>query len=419
MTNQRTEIYAGITTFLTMSYIIVVNPAILSTAGTGMSFSGVLTATVLVSFLSTLFMGVFAKLPFALAPGMGINTFFTFTLILGEKIPWPAALGLVFWSGVFFILVSITPLRQKIVHAIPLHLRLGMSCGIGLFLTFIGLKNASIITSSPATFVTNAPVSFAMCMAIIGLFVTVFFMRKKNPASFLIGILVVTVFSIVAGEVSLPTTLFSMPDFESTFFKLDIWGGLKWAYIPSIMTLIITDLFDSVSSFIGVSTSANLLDEKGEPKNLKQALFVDALATFMSSLFGTSAATTFIESSAGTEVGGRTGMTSVVTSLCFLPFLFLAPLLGVIPAYATAPVLIIVGALMFRNVAKLDFERLEEVVPLFLTVVLIPLTFSISQGILWGFFAHVVLFVLSGRSKEIEPIMYTLGAGGIGFIFFS
>tara|TARA_R110000868_G_scaffold242548_1_gene498075 strand:+ start:43900 stop:45159 length:1260 start_codon:yes stop_codon:yes gene_type:complete len=419
MTNQRTEIYAGITTFLTMSYIIVVNPAILSTAGTGMSFSGVLTATVLVSFLSTMLMGVFAKLPFALAPGMGINTFFTFTLILGENIPWPAALGLVFWSGVFFIIVSVTSLRQKIVHAIPSHLRIGMSCGIGLFLTFIGLKNASIIASSNATFVTNAPVSWAMCLAIVGLFVTVYFMRKRNPASFLIGIMTVTLISIAFQRVSLPQTLFSMPDFESTFFKLDIWAGLKWAYIPSILTLIITDLFDSVSSFIGVSTSANLLDEKGEPKNLKQALFVDAIATFLSSLFGTSAATTFIESSAGTEVGGRTGLTSIVTSLCFLPFLFLAPLLGVIPAYATAPVLIIVGALMFRNVAKLEFDKLEEVIPLFLTVVLIPLTFSISQGILWGFFSHVVLFLLAGRAKEIKPIMYALGVGGIGFIFFS
>lgn len=415
----RTEVIAGITTFLTMSYIIVVNPAILSTEGTGMSFSGVLTATVLISFLSTLFMGLYAKLPFALAPGMGINTFFTFTLILGEQIPWQQALGLVFWSGVFFILISVTSLRVKIVNAIPRHLRLAMSCGIGLFLTFIGLKNATIITASPATFVTNAPVSWGLCMAIVGLFITIFFMRRKNPASFLIGIFSVTIVSLFFKEVSLPSNIFSMPDFESTFFKLDIMGGLKWAFIPSIITLIITDLFDSVSSFIGVSTAANLLDEKGEPRNLKQALFVDAVATFCSSLFGTSAATTFIESSAGTEIGGRTGLTAIITSLCFLPFLFLAPILSIIPQYATAPVLIIVGALMFRNVSQLNFDKLEEVIPLFLTIVLIPLTFSISQGILWGFFCHVVLFLLCGRKREIAPIMYFLGFGGLAFIIFS
>lgn len=418
-THLSTEVIAGFTTFLTMSYIIVVNPAILASDGTGMSFSGVLTATVLISFLSTLLMGLFAKLPFALAPGMGINTFFTFTIILGHKIPWQEALGLVFWSGVFFLIISLTSLRQKIVQAIPKHLRLGMSCGIGLFLTFIGLKNASIIQSSPATFVTHAPLSWELGLSVIGLFICLFFLRKKNPASFLIGIVSVTLISLLANKVALPSSLFSMPDFSTTFFKLDIWSALKVSSIPIILTLIITDLFDSVSSFIGVSTSANLLDENNEPKNLKQALFVDAIATFFSSLFGTSAATTFIESSAGVEAGGRTGMTAVVTSLCFLPFLFLSPLLSIIPIYATAPILIIVGSLMFKNITQLNFNKIEDTLPVFLTIVLIPLTFSISQGIMWGFFSHVLLYGLSGRIKELKPLMIVLGLGGFLFIAYS
>tara|TARA_R110002049_G_scaffold45185_2_gene132025 strand:- start:1195 stop:2460 length:1266 start_codon:yes stop_codon:yes gene_type:complete len=415
----KTEIIAGITTFLTMSYIIVVNPAILSTEGTGMSFSGVLTATVLISFLSTLLMGVFAKLPFALAPGMGINTFFTFTLILGEKIPWPEALGLVFWSGVFFLIISLTNLRQKIVEAIPKHLRLAMSCGIGLFLTFIGLKNAFIITSSPATFVTSAPFSWPLVFSILGLLLTVYFMRRKNPASFLIGIVFISALALIFGQSALPTHYFSLPDFDSTFFKLDIIKAINISYIPIIVTLIITDLFDSVSSFIGVSTSANLLDEKGEPKNLKQALFVDALATFFSSLFGTSAATTFIESSAGTEAGGRTGLTAIVASFCFLPFLFLSPLLSSIPIFATAPILIIVGSLMFKNISKINFQEIELAVPAFLTIVLIPLTFSISQGIMWGFFTHVALFLLFKRARELSPIMFLLGVGAVFYILFN
>ncbi len=418
--NERsTEIIAGVTTFLTMSYIIVVNPAILSTEGTGMSFSGVLTATVLISFLSTFLMGVFANLPFALAPGMGINTFFTFTLILGEKIPWPEALGLVFWSGVFFLIISLTSLRQKIVEAIPSHLRIAMSCGIGLFLTFIGLKNAFIITSSPATFVTHAPFTWPLALAVLGLLLTVFFMRRKNPASFLIGIVFVSILSLVFGLSSLPAHYFSMPDFNSTFFKLDIMKAINISYIPIIVTLIVTDLFDSVSSFIGVSTSANLLDKNGEPKNLKQALFIDAIATFFSSLFGTSAATTFIESSSGTEAGGRTGLTAIVASFCFLPFLFLSPVLSSIPIYATAPVLIIVGSLMFKNISKINFQEIEIAIPAFLTIILIPLTFSISQGIMWGFFTHVVLFLVFKRHKDLSPIMLVLGFGAIFYILYN
>lgn len=400
-----------------MSYIVVVNPSILSSDGTGMPFAGVLTATVLVSFIATILMGLIAKLPFALAPGMGLNAFFTYTLILGEQIPWQTALGMVFWSGAFFTVISITPLREMIVKAIPHHLRLAMACGIGLFLTVIGLKNALLIEASPATLVTSASMSAELGFALIGLFVMIYFLRKKNPASFLIGILLVFILAVSFGKAALPDAYFSMPDFRSVFFELDLWGGLKWAYIPSVFTLVITDLFDSVSTFIGVSESSGMLDKNGEPKNMKKALFVDALATMFSGVFGTSPVTTYIESSAGCEVGGRGGITAVSCALCFLPCLFLSPLIAAVPSYATAPVLLLVGAMMFRSVAKIDFSKWEKSVPAFLTMILIPMTFSITQGLLWGFLSHVVLFLMSGRSKELSPMMYLLAIISVMLIF--
>lgn len=418
MIDIRTEVFAGVTTFVTMSYIIVVNPSILSTPGTGMNFSGVMTATILVSFLSTLLMGAFAKLPFALAPGMGLNAFFTFSLILGEKIPWPQALGLVFWSGIFFLIISITPMREMIAQSIPKHLRLALSCGIGLFLTFIGLKNAMMIEANPVTFVTHAKLSGELGLSLIGLLIMVFLLKRKNPAGFLIGIISVTLLGLLFGKVSLPAQIFAKPDFSSHFFKMDLVGSLHMAYIPAILTLIATDLFDSLSTFIGVAHAADMLDEKGGPKNIKSALLVDAIATTCSGLFGTSAATTYIESSAGAEVGGRTGLTSIVTALCFLPFLFLGPLASMIPAYATAPVLILVGAMMFKNVQQLDFSGPAKSVPTFLIIVLIPLTFSITQGILWGLVTHVVLHLILGKHGELGPISVVLGllSGALLFI---
>lgn len=404
----KTEVLAGVTSFLTMSYIIAVNPAILSNPATGMSFSGVLTATVLVSFFSTLLMGIVANLPFALAPGMGLNAFFTFTLIIGDQIPWQQALGLVFWSGVFFVLISVSPIRELIVKAIPNQLRLALSCGIGGFLIFIGLKNSHFIISNPATYISHAPVSTEMFLCFGGLILMFYLMRKKNPASFLIGISVITIISILFGKIPFPETLVSSPDFHSHIFKVDIWGSLKWAFVPSIITLIVTDLFDSLSTFVGVSEAANLLDKKGEPKNIKKALLVDAIATLSSSLFGTSAATTYIESSAGTEVGGRTGLTAIVTALCFLPFLFLAPLVSIIPSYATAPVLIIVGALMFRNIQKIHFKELEIAIPAIIVIFFIPLCFSITQGVLWGFLSYFLTHLLSGNIKQLHPLFIGL-----------
>jgi AGZA family xanthine/uracil permease-like MFS transporter len=382
----RTEAIAGITTFFTMAYIVVVNPTILSTPGTGMAFSGVLTATVLVCFVMTLLMGLYAKLPFAVAPGMGINAFFTFTIILTQKVWWQTALGIIFWAGVLFLL------------------------------TFIGLKNAGMIASDPVTFVKLGTLGTQTLLAILGLIVTVILLIRRSALAYLAGIFVVTVVAWAAGQVKAPPSVFSAPDFHTVFLKLDILGALKLALLPAIIGILFTDLFDSISTFIGVAHAANLLDEEGNPRNLRQGLIVDSIATFGAGLAGTSSGTAYIESIAGINSGGRTGMTSVFTALCFLPCFFLAPLAGMVPVYATAPVLVLVGASMFKSVNHIDFGKIEEGLPAFLTIILIPLTFSITQGILWGFISHAGLYLVVGRRKEIHPVMFGLALVAIGLL---
>ena len=414
--NLRTEAIAGITTFFTMAYIVVVNPSILSTPGTGMTFSGVLTATVLICFVMTLLMGVYAKLPFAVAPGMGINAYFTFTVILTQKVWWQTALGIIFWAGVLFLLISITPVRETIAKAIPPELRIATAAGIGIFLTFIGLKNAGMIASDPVTFVKLGTLDRHTLLTILGLVVTVVLLIRRSALAFLSGILVVTTIAWATGQVKAPEQIFSAPDFKTVFLKLDIFGALKLSLLPAIIGILFTDLFDSISTFIGVAHAADLLDEHGNPRNLRQGLIVDSLATLGAGVAGTSSGTAYIESIAGINSGGRTGLTSVFTALCFLPCFFLAPLAGMVPAYATAPVLVLVGASMFKSVGQINFTRIEEGLPAFLTIILIPLTFSITQGILWGFISHVGLYLVTGRSRDVHPVMYVLAAVAIGLL---
>src|SRR5215213_3832492 len=316
----RTEAIAGITTFF-------------STPGTGMAFSGVLTATVLVCFVMTLLMGLYAKLPFAVAPGMGINAFFTFTIILTQKVWWQTALGIVFWAGVLFLVISVTPIRETIAKAIPSELRIGTAAGIGVFLTFIGLKNAGFITSDPVTFVKLGTLTSQTLLGILGLIVTLILLIRRSALAYLAGIFVVTVVAWAVGQVKTPETVFSAPDFQTVFLKLDILGALKLSLLPAIIGILFTDLFDSISTFIGVAHAANLLDEEGHPRHLRQGLIVDSIATFGAGLAGTSSGTAYIESIAGINSGGRTGLTSVFTALCFLPCFFLAPLAGMVPLY--------------------------------------------------------------------------------------
>ena len=412
----RTEAIAGITTFFTMSYIVVVNPAILSTPGTGIAFSGALTATVLICFTMTLLMGLYAKLPFAVAPGMGINAFFTFTIILTQGVWWQVALGIVFWAGVLFLLISVTPVRETIAKAIPSELRIGTAAGIGIFLTFIGFKNAGLITGDPVTLVKLGQLDEKTLIAILGMAVILFLMIRGSSLAYLAGIFVVTLLALLRGHITAPPQLVSAPDFHTVFLKLDILGALKLSLLPAIIAILFTDLFDSISTFMGVSHAAGLLDEEGNPRNLRQGLIVDSVATFGAGLAGTSSGTAYIESISGINAGGRTGLTSVFTALCFLPCFFLAPLAGMVPPYATAPVLVLVGAAMFKSVAGINFVKIEEGLPAFLTIILIPLTFSITQGILWGFIAHVGLYLVVGRRREIHPVMYVLALIAVGLL---
>jgi adenine/guanine/hypoxanthine permease len=370
----------------------------------------VLTATVLVASSMTLLMGLYAKLPFAVAPGMGLNAFFAYTIILRDGVPWQAALGIVFWAGVLFLLLSITPLRERIATSIPAGLRLSAAAGIGLLLTFIGLRNAGLIEGDPVTLVRLGTLDYRTALLVLGLLVAVALMRRENPLAFLASIGVVTVLAWTMGYASAPQQWFAPPDFSSVFLKLDVMGALRLALLPAIISILFTDLFDSLSTFIGVANAAGLTERDGRPLNLRRGLIVDAWATFGAGLAGTSSGTAYVESIAGIRMGGRSGMASVVTALCFLPCFFLAPLAAAVPAYATAPVLVLVGVAMFQTVARIDFGTIEDSLPPFVTLVLIPLTFSITQGILWGFLLHALLYTVAGRARQVPMALWMLAA---------
>jgi AGZA family xanthine/uracil permease-like MFS transporter len=403
------DIAGGITTFFTMAYIVVVNPGILASPGTGMPFTGALTATVLIAFLMTLFMGVYARLPFAIAPGMGLNAFFAYTIVIQKGVPWQTALGMVFWAGVLFVVVSVTPVRERIATAIPPGLRVAAAAGIGLLLTFIGFRNAGLIAADPVTLVRLGALDHRAAFLLLGLGIAVYLLRRNNPFAFLAAIFAVTTLAWGFGFAEPPPQMTSPPDFSSTFLHLDIVGALAPALFPAIVAILFTDLFDSLSTFMGVAGAAGLTEPDGRPLNLRRALIVDAVATLGSGLAGTSSATAFVESISGIRVGARTGWASVVTALCFIPCFFIAPLAAAVPAYATSAVLVLVGLAMFQTVATLDFRAMEDALPPFVTIVLIPLTLSITQGILWGFILHVALYAAAGRRGEISPTLWTLG----------
>jgi len=399
-----------------MAYIVVVNPAILASPGTGMGFTGVLSATVLLACSMTLLMGLYARLPFAVAPGMGLNAFFAYTIILQQKVPWPVALGMVFWAGVLFLLVSVTPVRERIATAIPEGLRISAAAGIGLLLTFIGLRNAGLVQGDPITLVRLGTVDHRAAFLLLGVVIAVFLMRRQNPLAFLASIFTVTLLAWSSGMAGWPERLFSPPDFSSVFLKLDPMGALKLALLPAIISILFTDLFDSLSTFIGVSRAAGLTQPDGTPINLRRGLIVDACATFGAGLAGSSPGTAYVESISGIRMGGRTGRASVVTALCFLPCFFIAPLAAAVPPYATAAVLVLVGAAMFQTVVGIDFSRVEDALPPFVTLVLIPLTFSITQGILWGFVLHALLYSVSGRAKDVPLTLWILAVLAAGLL---
>jgi len=420
-TTTSTEIIAGIASFLATSYIIVVNPAILSQ--TGMPFSGVLTATVLVSFFSTAMMGLYARNPIIVAPGMGLNAFFTFTAVGVLKIPWPEALGAVCWSGVFFLLLTLFNVRVWILKAIPRPLRYAIAGGIGLFITLIGLTNAGFIVHRPATLIGMGSLTPPVVTFLLGLLVTAILVTRKIKGAILYGILFTTVCAWPlgrwwGGEMPLVNlkNWWALPDF-SLVGKLDLIHSLRWAFIPVIFSFIFTDLFDSLSTLVGLAEAADLLDENGEPRNIRRALFTDATATLLAGLLGSSPGTAYIESAVGIEAGGSTGLTAIVAALLFLPFLFLSPLLAAIPAIATAPALVLVGVFMLRPVSRIQWQQPDEAIPAFLALVLIPFTYSITQGIIWGFLSWTLIKAGSGRYKELTLPLLVIDALALCALF--
>ncbi|MDA8792252.1 NCS2 family permease [Bacteriovoracaceae bacterium] len=399
---KKNELIGGVSSFLACFYIIIVNPAILSQAG--MSFSAVCTSTIITASFSTILMGLYAKNPIILAPGMGLNAFFAFTVVLTHQVPIDQALGIVFWSGVLFLILTLLKVREKIVDLIPLSIRLATTAGIGVFIAFIGLKNAGIIQSHPATFITFGKLDAVTITFFVGLLLTAILFIRNIIGAGLISILLMTVFSIPIGrfygdassinngvkELVYYSGVFSSPDF-SLFFNIDLWGSLNLAFLPIIFTFVFTDMFDTISTLLGVSQAANLLDKDGKPRNLNKSLTVDAIATMFSGLFGTSPTTSFIESAVGVQAGARGGASSVLAGLLFLPFIFLLPLLSLIPSFATTPILVMVGIFMFKNLNKIKWDKLEDALPAFLTVIMIPLTFSISKGLIIGLSFYYLL----------------------------
>lgn len=396
----KNEMIAGLTTFLTMAYIIVLNPTILSTPGTGMSFSGVKTATVLLAFSMTLLMGLFAKLPIAVAPGMGINAFFTYSLVLGQNIPWQIALGMTFWSGGLFLILSVSPIRSQIVRLVPGSIKLGMTIGIGLFLFLIGLKNGQFIEPHPVTMMKMAPLTMNSGLSFFGLLILFVAYLWRPMFAPLISIISITLISILLKNTTMPESFISAPDFGSVFLKLDLIQSLNFIYLPSILTLMMTDLFDSLSTFVGVCEQARLIDENGQPKNLYRGLIVDSLATLSAGLLGTSAGTAYIESMSGVSVGGRTGLTAMMTAFCFLPFLFLAPIMSIIPLSATAPVLIFVGLLMLKNLEKVNWQKTIDWAPTIVGMLMIPFTFSMTIGFVSSVSVYLILKLFERLSNQ-------------------
>ncbi|MFO7832156.1 MAG: NCS2 family permease [Desulfuromonadaceae bacterium] len=414
-TDVKTEVLAGITSFLATLYIIVVNPAILS--ATGMPFSAVVTATILVSAFSSIMMGVYAKNPIVVAPGMGINAFFAYTVVLGMGVEWEVALGAVFWSGIVFLLLSIFNVRSAIARAIPTQLRAAVAAGIGLFITFVGLENAKFVVADPVTLVTFGGLNAITTTFLIGLLITSWLVLRNTTGALILGVLFTTLVALPIGRVWGDATQqfgsativnwngwIAAPDF-SLLFALDLVNSFSLAMLPVIFVMLFADLFDSLSTFIGVAEAADLKDEAGEPRNINESLLTDAVATTISGLCGTSAGSSFIESAAGIKEGGRTGLTAVVAGLCFLPFMFFSPLLSMIPPIATAPALVLVGVFMMAPISQIEWQRYDEAIPAFLAVVLIPVTYSITQGIVWGIISWTVLKLLSGQREQISPAL--------------
>lgn len=431
-TNVKTEIIAGVTTFMTMAYILAVNPSILS--ATGMDANAILIATALASFVGTVCMAMFSNYPFALAPGMGLNAYFAYTVVLGMGYSWQIALLAVFVEGIIFIILSLTNVREAIFNAIPMTLKSAVSVGIGLFVAFIGLQDAKLIVKSDATLITYqtfkgdnfSSVGVGAILALIGVIITAILLVKKVKGGILLGIFATWVLGIIAEfcgiyvpnpDAGMYSTIpggiisFDLSSFGLTFgqvFKAD-FASIDWInFIVVMFAFLFVDIFDTLGTLIGVSSKADFLDKDGKLPRIKGALFADAVATTVGAIFGTSTTTTYVESASGVTAGGRTGLTAMVTGLLFLLSMFFSPLFLAIPSFAIAPALITVGFYMMGSVVKIDFEDMSEAIPAFLTILFMPLAYSISEGIVVGVISYTLINLICGKYKKLTPLMYIL-----------
>lgn len=401
-----TEISAGLTTFMTMAYILAVNPSILSAAG--MDAGAVFTATVLSSVVAIIIMALYAKLPFALAPGMGLNAYFAFTVVGILGYSWQVALAAVFIEGVIFILLGLLNVREAIINSIPMSIKKAISAGIGLFIAFIGLNNAGIVGPGDGTPLQLGDLtSAAPLVALLGIIITGILLAYRVKGAILIGIAVTTVIAIPAGLVTLPDRIVSLPpSMAPTFLALELDGIFSLQFWVIVFTFLMIDMFDTVGTLVGVATKSNMLDHEGRVPRAKQALMADAIGTVAGALFGTSTVTTFVESAAGVGEGGRTGMTALSTGFFFLLSLLLAPIFLMIPSAATAPALVIVGAMMMSPIKEIDLEDMSTAIPAFLTLVMMPFAYSISEGIAFGIVSFVLIKLFSKRFHEIPVLTY-------------
>ncbi len=408
-TSVRQEVLAGATTFLTMAYIIVVNPAILS--DTGMDFGAVFVATCLAAAFGTLIMGIGANYPFALAPGMGLNAYFAYAVVGGLGISWQVALGAVFISGVLFLIISVLPLREWIVNAIPTSLKLAISAGIGFFLAIIALQNAGVVVAHPATMVTLGNLTTPdTVLAGVGFVLMIALDYRRVPGAVLIGILSIAVVGILLGISEFQGVASMPPSMLPTLLQMDIAGALQVGLITIIFAFLFVDLFDSSGTLVGLGHRAGFLDKQGRMPRLKNALLADSSATVAGSMLGTSTTTTYIESASGIKAGGRTGLTAVTVAGLFLLALFLSPLAQSIPAYATAPALLFVACLMARGLAEVDWEDPTEYAPAVVTAIGMPLTYSIADGIGLGFITYALTKILSGKLQQASPAVLLIAA---------
>jgi adenine/guanine/hypoxanthine permease len=407
-TNVRLEFLGGVTTFLTMAYIVVVNPQILSQAG--MPVEGVLFATCLAAATATLVMGLYANYPIALAPGMSLNAYFTYSVCQGMHVPWRTALGVIFLSGVVFLLLTVTRVREQIVNGIPGCLKHSTAGGIGMFIAFVGLRNAKLVVANPATFValgsfSNREAQFAL----VGLALMLILMTRKIHGAILIGIFGTTLLGILRGMATWPKAIFSLPHPSSTWMQFDLRGALHLGLFEIVFVFLFVDLFDNVGTLVGVCEQGGFVKD-GKIPRVGRALVSDAVGTIFGAVSGTSTVTSYIESAAGVAAGARTGLSNIFVAVLFMLAAFCAPLAAAIPGYATAPALILVGALMTESIRRVEWAEFTEAIPAFVTLLATPLTFSIATGLSLGLISYTLVKVAAGRFREISPVIWILTA---------